>query len=344
MKICIISSTVFSCPPSGYAGLEMVSWQQAKGLAAKGHEVALIAPQGSTCPGVRVIPTGPPGGWDEKRAYSTYWKELLHFNDGVIIDHSWNKFSVMLKLEGRLTCPILLWCHAPVQTMFQQPPPYLKSCFVCISEDQARMCMIHLKRAARCCYNGVDPDYYKPMEGVTRTDRYLFLARFSSIKGPDLAIQACKQAGVGLDLIGDFSITNEPELFKQCEALCDGEQIRIVGPASRAECVMWFSKAKALLHPNLRFQEPFGLSPCEAQLCGCPCVAWDHGAMRETVLNGSTGFLVESQEELVGLLQQDAVSRLDRAKCRDWITSRFTVDHMVNRCEELAILALTKGW
>ena len=45
MKICVISTTVISCPPSGYAGLEMVSWLCANGLKAKGHEVMLVAPK-----------------------------------------------------------------------------------------------------------------------------------------------------------------------------------------------------------------------------------------------------------------------------------------------------------
>jgi len=48
MKICVISTTVIKCPPDGYAGLEMISWQCANGLHKKGHEVTLIAPKEST--------------------------------------------------------------------------------------------------------------------------------------------------------------------------------------------------------------------------------------------------------------------------------------------------------
>ena len=341
MKIAVISSTVFPSPPSGYAGLEAITWHQAEGLGRLGHEVSLIAPDGSRCEYAKVIPTGPPGQVHEQQAYDKFWKELPSFD--CVIDSSWQKWSYVLKMEGKLKAPVLGVCHAPVNTMFNSPPPVDRPCLVAISVDQARSCLSHLRRRAMVAYNGVDVNHYKS-NGARRTDRYLFLARFSSIKGPTVAIRACQKAGVGLDLVGDTSITQEPWLLEECQKLADGKQIRIVGPASRGECVNWFSKAKALLHPNQQFQEPFGLAPVEAQLCGCPVIAWDNGAMRETVEEGKTGFLVESEEQMVDLIRADAVSRLDRDYCRQW-ASRFSIEAMVKRYEELAVLAVnTGGW
>src|SRR4029077_42026 len=116
MKIGVISSQVFPCGVTGdpdvglaqYGGLELIAWQTARGLATKGHDVYLFAPEGSTCPGVTIIPIGPPGQWDEARGYDSYWQQLLQFNDGgVIWDHSWSKYSAFLRMEGRLTCPVL---------------------------------------------------------------------------------------------------------------------------------------------------------------------------------------------------------------------------------------------
>jgi len=348
MRVAVISSTVFVCPPSGYSGLEMLAWQQAKGLATRGHQVALIAPQGSTCPGVEIIPNGPPGGWDEKQAYSQYWGQLLRGWDAVI-DNTWQKWSYSLKQEGRLKAPVLSVCHAPINTMFQSLPLVDKPCFVCISQDQADHFKALFSREAKVAYNGVDLDFYRPL-GIPRTDRFLFLARFSTIKGPDIAIEACKQAGVGLDLVGDTSITNEPEYLEQCKKMCDGKQIRMVGPMSRSECVYWFSQAHCLIHANERFREPFGLSPVEAMACGCPVIAWDHGAMRETVgTDNSTGYLVNSYQDLVGAVRHAAVwdkTCLDalRSQCRRR-AMLFTEERMITRYEELCSEAIaTGGW
>ena len=337
MKIIVISTAVFKLGTNGlagYGGLEHIAWQCAAGLAAKGHSVALVAPEGSICPGCEIISAGPAGHSDERGSYGLYWAKLPWAD--VVIDHSWCKWAYILKSEGRLKAPILGVMHAPVNSMYAELPPVDRPCMVCISDDQRAHFEGLFGRPARTCHNGVDTEYYNH-DGSPRTDRFLFLARFSTIKGPDLAIEACKAAGVGLDLVGDTSITNEPELFNKCKAMCDGQQIRMVGPASRSECVHWLSQARALLHPNQRFREPFGLAPVEAMLCGCPVVAWDYGAMRETV-NPQAGILVRSMDELVTAIK--TVQGFDTRRH----ALRFGVEHMVNRYELLCKEALEGGW
>jgi glycosyltransferase involved in cell wall biosynthesis len=220
-------------------------------------------------------------------------------------------------------------------------------CFVAISRDQA----VHFEgihsREAKVCYNGIDLSFYKPLD-IPRTDRFLFLARFSTIKGPDLAIEACKKAGVGLDLVGDFSITNEPDLLERCKRECDGKQIRLIGPATRGECVWWYSQAFAMLHPNQRFREPLGLAPLEAQACGCPVIAWKYGAMKETI---SHSLLVSSVEDMVkamrGLVSLNR-TRGDLSICRQSVrinSAKFSIARMVDRYAQLCEEAVkTGGW
>lgn len=368
MKIAVISSTVFAVPPPGYSGLEQLAWQHAEGLAGKGHEVAIIAPEGSRCDRATVIPCGPPGGWDERRAFQHYQEVLPQFD--VIVDHSWQKWALMMKAEGRLRSPVLSVCHAPINTMFQSLPPVEKPCFVCISKDQAAHFAGLFSREAKVAYNGIDLDFYKPT-GSPRSKRFLFLARFSTIKGPDLAIDACRKAGVGLDLVGDTQITGEPEFLRQCMDKCDAtpegvksefvlrkiepgfdhdkhwnSRIRMAGPATRGECVWWFSQAHCMLHPNQRFREPFGLAPVEAMACGCPVIAWDNGAMRETVNPKATGWLVRSMDELVWVINDVANSIVGveqmRSRCREW-ASQFSVGRMIDRYEQLCQEAVESG-
>ncbi len=257
--------------------------------------------------------------------------------------NSWQKFAYLLKQEGVLKAPVLGVLHAPVNTQIQDLPAGVdKPCFVCISDDQRAHFEGLFNRPARTCYNGVDPDVYKPT-GAPRNGRYLFLARFSTIKGPDLAIEACKSAGVPLDLIGDTKITNEPELYKRCMDQADGKQIRVVGGVPRGETVWWYSQAHALAHANLRFREPFGLAPIESMCCGTPVLAFDNGAMRETVKNGVSGHLVKTLPEMVELIRSDAVAAIDRKACRDWGT-QWSIQRMVNRYHDLCVEAKDGGW
>lgn len=374
MKVAVISTPVFRVGPpngtSGYSGLEVIAWWIAKGLADKGHEVTLIAPDGSTCPGATVVQVGP-CGWNEEAAYGGfpemkrkegdkeivvrgthpgYWQDLL--NQDVIIDHSWLKCAYLLKAEGRLKAPILGVCHAPVNTMYKELPPVAKPSMVCISEDQATHFRNLYDADVRVAYNGIDLDFYKPMEGVKRTNRFLFLARFSTIKGPDLAIEACVKAGVDLDMVGDTTITNEPGFYERCRAMAKQanlqsgrEQIRIIGPCTRGETVHWFSRAHAMIHPNMRFREPFGLAPIEAMACGCPVIAWDKGAMRETIGTEGSGLLVRSMDELVaGIKDYKGLDGRDRDSCRR-LAGDFSIQRMVDRYEELCLEAIkTGGW
>lgn len=352
MKICVISTNVFPCPPPGYSGLEQLAWQTAVGLLKKGHDVTLVAPQGSSFPGGKLISTGPPGSWAEKKAFEFYWQSLPSFD--VIIDETWNKWSYVMKRDTKFKTPILGVMHAPVNTMYNTPPPVDKSCLVCISKDQsAHLEALHGWKS-KVAYNGVDVEFYKSMN-IKRTDRYLFLARFSSIKGADIAIEACLIAGVGLDLVGDTSITGEQEHFNKCIQLArnqsknwdssKGPQIQIHGNATRSECVHWFSKSFAMVHPNQRFREPFGLAPVESMLCDCPVIAWDNGAMRETIKDGVTGRLVRTPDELVSAIHQSSTMANEwRKNCRQWAT-QFSIENMIDRYEALCREAIeTGGW
>lgn len=340
MKICVISTTVIKCPPKGYSGLEMIAWLQAKGLAERGHQVLLVAPIGSTAPdGVELH--GTTLGESEMQAYSGYWQRLLECQ--VVLDNSWDKWSYMLKIEGKLKAPILGVLHAPVETMYATPPPVEYPCLVAISKDQAQAASARWGIIARVAYNGVDLDFYKALQDVPRDGRYLFLARMSSIKGPHIAIDVARKCRVGLDLVGDDKITGEPAYSQRLIAQARNG-IQYHGGVSREKAVEFFSTRKALLHMNLHYREPFGLAPVEAMACGLGVIAFDHGAMRETVKHEETGFIVKTQEEVEELVKSDAISLIDRKTCRDW-ASQFSVDAMVRRYEELSKEAVeTGGW
>lgn len=346
MKIMVISTPIFKFGPTGcvgYSGLEHLAWLTAKGLVEKGHSVSLVAPDGSECPGVDMVHVGPERQVGEDQAYKKYW-ELLPFFD-CVVDHSWGKFSYLLKEEGRLKAPVLGVCHAPVDGMFRTLPPVERPCMVCISEDQAAHFRALFSHDCRVAHNGVDPTYYRAT-GEPRTNRFLFLARFSSVKSPDLAIAACREIGAPLDLVGDTSITNEPEYLTKCMSMTDGDQIRFVGGSTRGATVNWFSQALAMIHPNRSFREPFGLAPVESMMCGCPVVCWDKGAMRETVRHGETGWLVRSTEELqgaVGGIVAGGIPDAMRLRCREWAADNFSVAKMITRYEQLCIEAVDGG-
>jgi len=338
MKIIVISTTIMTVPITGYGGLEAVAYSCAAGLARRGHEVLLIAPVGSTAPpGVTLH--GTTLGESEMQAYSGYWQRLLEAD--AIIDHTWQKWSYILKVEGKLKAPVLGVVHAPVNTMYASPPPVLFPCIVAISQDQADAVSELWGVPARVAYNGVDLDFYKAKKDAKKNGRYLFLARMSTIKGPHIAVDLARKLRFGLDLVGDDKITGEPQLAQRMR-MAAVNNITYHGGVSRERAVDFFSAAKAMLHMNQHFKEPFGLAPVEAQACGLPVVAFDNGAMRETIKHGETGFIVKSVSEAEELIKTDAVKTIKADACRT-NAQRFSVKNMIDAYEKLCKEAVEGG-
>jgi glycosyltransferase involved in cell wall biosynthesis len=81
------------------------------------------------------------------------------------------------------------------------------------------------------------------------------------------------------------------------------------------------------------FEEPFGLSVVEAMACGTPVIAYPKGSMPELIVDGVTGFLVDSLDQAIEAI--DRVGEIDRAACREHVAQHFTVDRMADRYLEL---------
>ena len=87
------------------------------------------------------------------------------------------------------------------------------------------------------------------------------------------------------------------------------------------------SNARALLH-MINYDEAFGLGVVEALASGTPVIAMNRGSMPELIMDGETGFLVNSVEEAAEAVQK--IGSISRKKCRENVEKRFSVDRMVD--------------
>jgi glycosyltransferase involved in cell wall biosynthesis len=166
----------------------------------------------------------------------------------------------------------------------------------------------------------------------------------SKLKGPHVALQVAKKCDVPLDLVGDDKLVENPSYAKQLREACDGRQWAYHGEKNRAECADFFAKAKAMLHCNFIFREPFGLAPVEAQASGCPVIAPGIGAMTETIKHGETGFLVKTPDDIERFITSGALDTIKPENCREW-ASQFSLKAMIDRWQELIQEAVdTGGW
>ena len=175
--------------------------------------------------------------------------------------------------------------------------------------------------------NGIDIERFRPRNH--KRDFSLFLGRICPEKGVDLAIRACREAGLPL-LVGGkvypypshlayFRDAIEPHLDPCC---------RFLGPLAMARKTRLLAAARCLIVPSLA-PETSSLVAMEALASGTPVVGLRSGALPEIIQEGKTGFLVESEAGLAA-----AVSRaheLCASVCRAEALQRFSAAAMTAR-------------
>ncbi|WIE55733.1 glycosyltransferase [Curtobacterium sp. MCBD17_003] len=154
---------------------------------------------------------------------------------------------------------------------------------------------------------GVDGSVFRPASAATRAaahdrPRYVVAAaRVQPLKGLDLAIAAVAAVpeAVRPDLViaGDAS-SEATGYVEELRGLADrlgiGDRVRFVGPQSRPDLAMLFRNAGLVLVPS--HSETYGLVALEGSASGVPVVAAAAGGLREAVVDGETGVVVESRD------------------------------------------------
>src|SRR6478672_8420505 len=90
--------------------------------------------------------------------------------------------------------------------------------------------------------------------------------------------------------------------------------------------------AAALLFP-VRWPEPFGLVMVESLACGTPVLALNGGSVPEVIEDGVTGFVRNTEDELVEALGR--ITELDRTRCRAEAQRRFSPAAMADAYERV---------
>jgi len=160
----------------------------------------------------------------------------------------------------------------------------------------------YYNRGSDVVYPPVDTDFYRPADNPRPVDpSFLVVSALVPYKKVDVAIEACRRAGVSLKIVG-----KGPELSRLREAA--GPEVEFLGWRADDEIRELYQRATAVLLPGV---EDFGIVPVEAQACGCPVIATGAGGVTETVVEGESGLLVG---EATGEAFADALARVRRMR------------------------------
>jgi glycosyltransferase involved in cell wall biosynthesis len=183
-------------------------------------------------------------------------------------------------------------------------------------------------RDADVIHPPVDTDYFSglPLDQQRQPRDYLLGAgRWIGYKNFDLMIEIADRARMPLVLAGSGP---EEAALRRAAAKARVPVVFVVQP-DRARLRELYSGAWALLYPA---HEDFGIVPVEAQACGTPVIGLDRGGLRETVVDGETGFLVPGLDPAayaavvacVGGLSRDAIAKHATQFGRDAFVERMS--------------------
>jgi glycosyltransferase involved in cell wall biosynthesis len=332
MRIGIVAPPWVAVPPPRYGGTEAVLDNLARGLAARGHTVRLFTVRDSTCPVERrwifdqAAGTIRDAELEGVHALAAY--EALHDVD-VVHDHT----VLGPLLAAASACPRIptaFTVHGPVKSLSGRVLAQVArhAALVAISHGQRRSAP-HLPFAA-VIHHGIDTDVYSP--GPGGGGYLLFVGRMSPAKGVHRAVAIARRAGMPLVVVAKMWDPAEVEYFRSAVEPLLHPGVELLLDADRGRRIELLQRAEALLNP-ICWPEPFGLVMAEALACGTPVVGSPCGAAPEIVDDGRTGFLRESDDDLVAALAR--LGDLNRSDCRIAAVQRFSVQRMAQDHEAL---------
>jgi glycosyltransferase involved in cell wall biosynthesis len=147
----------------------------------------------------------------------------------------------------------------------------------------------------RVIHPGVDTTRYTPGpdSGRASTPSFLYVGRLKRYKGIGFAIRALARArGRRPDLTLDIAGTGDhrAELERLTGELGLDRSVRFHGFVSEAEKIGLLQRTWANVFPSPK--EGWGITVVEAAACGTPSIASDSPGLRDSVRQGTTGFLV----------------------------------------------------
>ena len=199
--------------------------------------------------------------------------------------------------------------------------------YVAISHYVAGRIRRYYNREATVVYPPVDTSFFTPATTSTDGERYaLVVSALVPYKRIDIAIDAARLAGIPIKVVGDG-----PDRARLERAA--GPNATFLGRRSDDDIRELYRHAAVTLLPG---EEDFGIVPVEAQACGTPVVALSRGGATETVIDGTTGILVDdpSAPAFADGIARALAASFDRAAIRA-NAERFSRDRFITEMAAL---------
>lgn len=340
MKIALLAHLKYPIAQPFSGGLEMQTHLLACTLQARGHAVTLFASQGSRA-GCSVEAVCPPTGNSlddeaarriddvEHDAYAAIMDAVMR--GGFDLVHNNSLHSLPLLRAPELGIPMVTALHTPpFEPLAQGVRARADDMrFAAVSESLARE-WVDVLDDPLVIGNGIDLTAFPYSPAPRGAPHAIWTGRLVPEKGPHLAIDAARRAGLPLVFAGPRS--DAAYWAEQIEPRL-GTDVTYLGHLAHADLARRVGQAHvALCTP--RWEEPFGLVVAEALACGTPVAAFARGAMPD-ILDEACGVLARADDVMDLANAIGGAIRLDRQACRRRAEQLFDSNTMTDRYEAL---------
>ncbi len=330
MRIAITADPFIPVPPVNYGGIERIIHFLAEGLAAKGHDVILVADGGSA---TSVPLLSYPASGDGIRGHVANMltiKSLGKWQPDII--HSFSRLAYLLPL---LLSPV------PKLMSYQREPTLtqIKKALLIAKKDSltftgcSNYITSKIKTAATAytIYNGVDTARYDYRESVEPDAPLMFLGRIEPFKGTHHAVETALTTGRKLLIAGNIPNEYLGYFHKMIKPYLNSD-VEYVGPVDDRQKNELLGISQALLMP-VDWNEPFGIVMCEAMACGTPVIGFDRGAVPEVVKHNQSGFVCKGTAEMIGAVSN--LHRISRKNVRAHCVANFSSERIIQNYLDL---------
>ena len=200
-----------------------------------------------------------------------------------------------------------------------------------------------MRRSCVVCRYGVDTETFRPL-GLPRESIILSAGRLVDAKQHHLVIDAVskipapRRPRVVIATPEALTHQEDPVYAEHVIGMAKGRDVTLEIRRNPTEGDLVDLYNRALMLAFVPVMEPFGLVALEAMACGTPVVGIREGGVRESVIDGRTGRLVDRNPDDVAdaidaLIQQKEVRERYGAAAADYVRQEWTWSGCIDRYE-----------
>ncbi len=344
LKLLFVSTPVGSLGSGVGGGVELSLKNLAIEMNRRGHQVTVVAPEGSILPNISLIEI--PGNC-QKMAQTERRENSIALSYNSVLANIWDYARTVQRNYDLIVNFAFDWLPFYLTPFFDCSIAHFVSMGSINQElDQVITQVAHrfrgtigvytktqadtfpFAKSCRILGSGLDLSLYQfcPNPG----DSLAWVGRIAPEKALEDGVAAAQLTGIPLKIFGKMQ--DESYWQQICQDYPDAP-IQYMGFFNTIELQQQLGQCQALLMTP-RWLEAFGNVAIEALACGVPVIAYRRGGPAEIVRDGETGFLVEPDNVTALAAGIECLEQISRTQCRQQAEQDYSLEALGDRFEQ----------